>query len=64
MLKSELQAFFKERPAISPRQFFLQAGYSQGKWPIDYLSEEIDRDVPPGILSRIKPLLKIYGYGG
>lgn len=62
MTKQELQAFFKVRPAISIRQFFIEAGYSQGKWPIEYLSDDRDRDVPEGILIRIVPLLSKYGH--
>ncbi len=62
MKKADLKSFFKQRPAISQRLFFIEAGYSQGKWPINYLMDETERDVPPGILEKITPLLKTYGH--
>lgn len=64
MLKKDLQGWFKDHPAISTRQFAIEAGWKDGghfqRWI--KVPAKKGENVSPKIFGKIKPLLKKYGY--
>jgi hypothetical protein len=64
MLKSDLQGWFESHPAISPRQFAIEAGWPNGGHFQRWIKKPAEQGevVSAKIFGKIKPVLKKYGY--